>query len=211
MLYAQFRKDVLNQPVILSRDLALARDDSQILRNQLIRWQKKNLLIKLRRGVYMLNENDRKVSPSRAFIASQLYSPSYVSMEYALSSYGLIPERVADVTSITTRKTAVFSNASGIFRYQHVKPGGFRGFLASRDEAGLPFFIAEPEKAVVDLLYLQLNKIKDYSSALFEEHFRFQNLDSLKPKKIMSYAKVFHSGKLMRVAKALCAYMKESR
>ena len=161
--------------------------------------------------MYILNESDRKLSPSRAFIAGQLYSPSYVSMEYALSSYGLIPERAADVTSITTRKTALFSNVSGTFRYQHVKPSGFRGFLASRDEAGLPFFIAEPEKAVVDLLYLQLNKIKDCSAALFEEYFRLQNLDSLKPGKIMAYAKVFGSSKLMRVAKALCAYMKEGR
>lgn len=69
-----------------------------ILRVQLSNWEKKGLIIRLKRGLYVLNENDRKIEPSRIFLADSLYSPSYVSTAYALGYYDLIPEKVEDGT-----------------------------------------------------------------------------------------------------------------
>lgn len=65
---------------------------------QLSNWEKKGLIIRLKRGLYVLNENDRKIEPSRIFLANSLYSPSYVSTAYALGYYDLIPEKVEDGT-----------------------------------------------------------------------------------------------------------------
>jgi len=208
MYYSEFRKQFSHYPLILSQDMATLKEDRQVMRNQFNRWAAKGLLIKLKRGAYILNDSDRKIAPSRDFVANQLYSPSYVSLEDALNFYGLIPERVTDVTSVTTRKTLRINNRLGSFIYQHIKPSVFRGFKALKDEAGVSFFIAEPEKAVMDFLYLNLHKFqKDYAGAL-RESYRFQNLEGVRTKRIMEFAQLFNNLKLMKVAKAFCQLVK---
>lgn len=209
MDYIEFKNKLQNLPLIFSKDLVRIEGKFQAMRNQLNRWQRRGLLLQLKRGVYILNENDRKVNPSRNFIANQLYGPSYVSLEYALNFYGLIPERVADLTSITTKKTMRFKNAIGSFIYQHIKPQAFRGFRTFKDESGLTCFIAEPEKAVVDFLYLNLKKIQLDKDGLFEESFRFQNVEELKLKKVIEFAGLFHNQKLMQLSKDFCKFIKK--
>lgn len=208
MNYLEFKNKLLNLPIILTKDLLGLEKSSQGLRNQLNRWQQKKLIIRLKRGAYLLNENDRKINPSRGFIANQLYWPSYLSLEYALNLYELIPEKVVDLTSVATKKTMRINNTLGTFIYQHIKPQAFRGFKAVKDESGLTFFIAEPEKAVVDFLYLNLKKIPAGSKDIFEESFRFQNLDGLKPDRIVEVAKLFNNRKLMKVAGNFCEFAK---
>ena len=121
MNYNEFRNKVQSWPIIFSRDLTLSQANKQIIRNQLERWHTKKFLIKLKRGIFLLNPNDRKIIPSRPYIANKLYSPSYISLEYALNYYNLIPERVSDLTSVTIRKTLRFGNKIGTFIYQHVE------------------------------------------------------------------------------------------
>ncbi len=101
-----------------------------------------------------------------------------------------------------------FKNPFGSFIYQHIQPQAFRGFKAIKDETGLTCFIAEPEKAIVDFFYLSLKKIKLGQDGLFEEAFRFQNVEELKPKKIIEYAGLFHNGKLMQLSKDFCKFIK---
>lgn len=209
MNYTEFKRKLQKMPLFESMDIIHLFKNKQHLANQLDRWQKKRLIIKLKRGYYMFNENDRKSNPSRLFIAGQLYWPSYVSLEYALSFHGLIPERVADVTSITTKKPTRFKNAIGTFIYQHIKPIAFRGYKSAVDEAGLTFFIAEPEKAIVDFLYLNLSKIPANDMDIFRESFRLQNMDKLKLRRITELAKFFANKKLGHVAKNLCAFIKQ--
>jgi len=210
MDYKRFKGRVQNLPIILSRHVIRFAEDKQNIRNQLERWRARGLVVRLRRGAYLLNPDDRRINPSKTYIANQLYAPSYVSMEYALNYYGLIPERVSTVTSITTKKTFRVINALGTFTYQHVKPAAFRAFTAAKDEAGLNFFIAEPEKAVVDFLYLNLKEFRDDEhAAVFEKSYRLQNTDILKTGKVMEFAKVFGSGKLRRVAVSLCAFIRK--
>lgn len=210
MNYNTFRKNTQKQPLILTHDIVMGSENKQIILNQLKRWQDKGLITKLRRGVFILNANDQKIPCSSLYIANQLYSPSYVSMEYALSHYGLIPERTTDLTSITTKKTQSFKNKLGVFTYQHIKREGFRGFTAQKDNVGLSFFIAEPEKAIVDLLYLDMSKFKQQNfESMFEEFYRLQNIEILNPKKISKFAGLFVNKKLLKITDALCAYIKK--
>src|SRR3989338_6629019 len=146
MNYAQFRDKTCDFPVIGQGNLRDIADDLQVLRNQLRFWKKKGWVLRLRRGLYILNPKDRKIEPSRIFLANTLYAPSYVSLEYALGFYDLIPERVADLTSISSKKTALFSNEFGLFRYQHLQTKLFVGYRQIKDENGYPVLIAEPEK-----------------------------------------------------------------
>jgi len=208
MNYVEFKNGVQSLPIILTKALYRTEKNRQVLLNQLCRWEKKGLIIKLRRGMYLLNENDRKITPSRNFIAGQIYSPSYVSLECALSFYGIIPERVVDVTSVTTKKTAHFKNKLGNFYYQHIKPQAFRGFRMAK-EGELSFFIAEPEKAVVDLFYLKIRQIPSPTRELFAEYFRFQNTENLKRKRIVEFAGIFNNDRLMSLAKAFCNFLRQ--
>lgn len=209
MNYLQFKKQVVNMPLIVSRDLTRFKKDAQALRNQLNRWRHRKLLMKLKKGVYILNEADRIINPGRVFIANQLYWPSYVSLEYAFGVYGLIPERVADITSVTTKKTVSFTNELGTFTYQHIQPVAYRGIQESKDDTGLNSFIAEPEKAVVDWLYFNLKKISAAPRDIFQKSYRFQNTSLLKPRRIMELAKLFHNHKLLGAAKNFCEFIKE--
>ncbi|TES92817.1 MAG: hypothetical protein E3J87_04080 [Candidatus Cloacimonadota bacterium] len=209
MKYLEFKNRFRDFPFISSSHLVNVTQKPAALRWNLVQWQKKGLVIKLKRGMYILNEKDRKIHPSRIFIANSLYSPSYVSNEYALGYYGLIPEMVADLTSVTTKKTITFKNPLGTFRYQHLKQGLFFGFTKAEDENGFPVFIAEPEKAVLDFIYLNLQDFKNKGKDIFVLSYRFQNLERLKKSKLIYFAKRYSNKMVLDKVDNLLSFMKK--
>ncbi len=209
MNYSEFKIKVQRWPVISTRDLLLNEGNKQIVRNQLERWHRKKLVIKLKRSMYMLNATDRRIEPSRSYIANQLYSPSYVSLEYAMGYYDLIPERVSDITCITTRKTKRFTNEVGVFLYQHVKPAAFRGFTSAKDESGMSFLLAEAEKALVDFCYFNTGRFKKDIEGVFRESLRLQNIEDLSTVKVMKFARLFKNDKLTRLCRVLCGLIEK--
>ena len=213
MNYDEFRLKFHKYPLILSKDVILDQKgpQKQINQlNQLNRWTKKGLLIRLRRGMYVLNRHDRKATADINYIANRLYEPSYVSLEYALNFYGLIPELVKNVTSVTTRKTNIFRNELGIFSYSHLKPKAFRGFKKIGN-APAPFYMAEPEKAVVDFVYFHLSQFGKDPKEIFERSYRFQNIEDLKPEKLMALGSLFVNKKLLKTLKVLCHMINEEK
>lgn len=209
MKYKEFKNKIQKYPIFSSSQLAILTDNEQVLRNQLAAWRSQGLLLCLKKGLYVLNKEDRKINPSRPFIANQLLSPSYISTEYALSLYGLIPERVEDVTSVTTKKTTTFRNDFGTFHYQHINIPCFVGFKETKDENGYPFFIAEPEKAIVDFLYLNLSDFSGAHPDIFRESYRFQNLPDLDRQKIKMFAEVFSNKRFLNIVHSFCEFMKQ--
>ncbi len=208
MNYIEFKNTFIDFPVIATSHIFSLTDKVQALRNQLNRWQEKGLVIKLRKGLYILNEHDRKINPSRIFLANALFSPSYVSTEYALGYYDLIPEKVEDVTSVTTKNVKRFKNPFGTFIYQHLKTDLFFGFKEILDENHLPVHIAEPEKAMLDFIYLNLADFKNQDQDVFALSYRMQNLDILKKNKLLSFAKRYNKV-VLAVANNLLNYRKE--
>ena len=204
MDFWEFKRQVQGQAIIRSRDVVRGFDKPQAMLNQLTRWQKRGLLVPLRKGIYVLNPDDRKIEAEPAVIANALYEPSYVSLEYALNFYGLIPEAVKDVTCVSTRKTAKFDNPLGTFRYQHIHPKAFRGFKKVGAGQGA-FFIAEAEKAVVDFLYLNSSRFQGSVRDVLERSYRFQNIRTLKPVRLNKLALSFENVKLSRIVKELAA------
>ena len=122
-------------------------------KNNMGRWAKKGLLLKLRNGYYTFPEYKTK-SGFAWYIANRIYRPSYVSLHSALAFYGMIPESVVQITSVTSMKTSSFSNAIGEFSYKTVKPGLMFGYDIKPITEGHSFLLAKPEKALIDLLYL---------------------------------------------------------
>ena len=203
MNFKEFAAKYSKYQVIFVRDIVYDVRETQLIRNQLLRWQNKGLVIKLKRGVYTLNDDFRRVGVDKNYIANILYEPSYLSLEYALNFYGLIPERVIDITSVTTRKTMTIKNPLGVFVYQHVKPQAFRGFRGM-GKAKYRCLMAEPEKAVIDFLYLNLGRFGVNIKRILEESYRFQNLDMLKEDRLIELGKLFYSKKLIKVIECLC-------
>jgi predicted transcriptional regulator of viral defense system len=108
-------------------------------------------LIRIKRGLYISSKNE---SYSLKTIANKIYGPSYISFEYALSYYGLIPERVMLITSagFDMNKNLTFKTPVGIFSYTRVNRSVFPYGVSIEEEAGSPFMIASKEKAICDYL-----------------------------------------------------------
>ncbi len=204
MRFEGFRKKYQSWPVIPSA--VVVREDQaeyQVTRNQLSRWAKKGKLISLRKGMYSFHPEEVASAPEILYIANRLYEPSYISMEYALSLYELIPEYVPVVTSVTTRKTMLFKNELGNFSYQHVVPRAFRGFRQEKQEHDRQVFVAEPEKAVLDFLYLNMSKFREDFEGSLIGSFRFQNLEVLDLARIAELSECYENGNLSRMADKL--------
>jgi hypothetical protein len=133
-------------------------------------------------------------------IAFRLYSPSYISLEKALSVYGIIPEMVYGITSVTPKTTREFRNKFGDFTYRHIKPTLFFGYREDKERRCL---MAEPEKALLDYLYLNLSKIDPCEAA---EEFRF-NVKVIKKEisgaKLKKYLQLFNNRKMDRAIAAI--------
>lgn len=122
-------------------------------RNNFVRWVKKGLLIRLRQGYYTFPEYKNQADFS-FYIANRMYRPSYVSLHTALAFYGLIPEAVIQTTSVTSLKTANFQNALGSFSYKSIREELMFGYQSKAIRGGFSIQLAQPEKALLDLLYL---------------------------------------------------------
>jgi hypothetical protein len=124
------------------------------LRRQIDRWVASGKVTRLRRGVYQLNRPFAGESAHPFRVANILSRGSYVSLQSALSHWGMIPEYVPVTTSVTTGRPEEVDNPVGSFLFRHIKETlfwGFQEFEISRDQTAL---IADPAKALVDLLYL---------------------------------------------------------
>jgi len=122
-------------------------------RNNLSRWINRGLLIRLRQGCFTFPEYKGKPDYARYF-ANRIYRPSYISLHSALSFHGIIPESVIQITSVTSLKTAYFVNSFGEYSYKTIRKELMFGYVLKPMSDGRALQIADPEKALSDLLYL---------------------------------------------------------
>ena len=122
-------------------------------KNNIGRWVKKGLVVRLRNGYYSFPEYLGKTDFAW-YIANQIYKPSYISLHTALSFYGLIPESVVQITSVSSLKTNAFTNSFGTYKYKSVQGNLMFGYDVKQLSGGQSLLFAKPEKALVDLLYL---------------------------------------------------------
>lgn len=207
MKFESFLQHFSENAVIDSSSFSLLDEKLADIRRQVSGWVKKGYLIQLKKGIYILSETFRKVTPSRPFIANYLVSPSYLSLEYALGFYDLIPEKVTVFSSLTTKKTQTFKNALGTFEYCSVKENLFFGFTKSIQE-NQDFFIALPEKAILDFFYFR-KELKGESGEF--EAFRFQNLEIIKQGRLHEYSRAYPR-RVKNISRAFLEFIKgESR
>lgn len=160
-------------------------------RNNLSRWIKKGLLIRLRRGYFTFPEY-KKLPDYALYFANRIYSPSYISLHTALSFHGIIPESVVQITSVTSLKTAYFVNPVGEYSYKTIKKELISGYDLKPLTDGRVLKIASPEKTLTDLLYLYpgYNSIQDMLDLRLDGDFL---RNDLKKDLLLDYTSMFSS------------------
>lgn len=157
---------------------------------RLFEWQQKGYLEKLANRWYRFCDIPLEEAMSW-FIANRIYQPSYISLETALSYYGVIPEGVFTVTSITTNKTRGIQTPSGFYQYRAMKPMLFFGYSVIRKN-DRPILLADLEKALLDYLYFhpEMAEIEAAKALRFNTDAFYANIDE---GKMDTYLAMFES------------------
>lgn len=149
-------------------------------RSKLTQLLRSKALIRVKKGLYVFGSPFNRHPYSLETLANLIYGPSYVSLEWALQTYGMIPERVEEITSVTFKRAHMFETPIGRFSYAHrpllAHPTGVIRMQASEYQS---YLIATPEKALIDLLTIrrgQVLKISELEEVLFED-FRIEEDD----------------------------------
>ena len=166
---------------------------------------KEGKLIRLKRGWFCVNPKYSKKSINHGVVANVLYDgPSYVSIETALSYYGLIPERTMGMTSVVTGRSKTFKTPIGWFSYKSIPEDLFPIGVRSVDG----YLMASPEKALCDYLYtrkdLRIYSPKTLASYREEDvRFDFDSFANHDPQIFAAYAACGHKAALFNAAERL--------
>lgn len=199
MTWLELLVKVASEPVFPTGFVLVGEVDRAGVLRQLSRWVKDGRLLQLRRGWYALAEPFRKVQPHPFLLANRLKKASYVSLQSALAEHGLIPEHVPVVTSVTTGRPEEVRTPLGTFLYSHIRPSWFHGYVRRELSEGQIAFVATPEKALLDLVYLTPGADDpDYLREL-----RLQNLEQLNPDTLRQLAARSGRAKLRRAAERI--------
>lgn len=148
-------KNVLQQfrniPITSSVIASLYPNINQSAR-KVVNLEEKGEIIRLKRDLYVVNPDISDMTLSTELIANHLCTPSFVSMHSALRYYGLIPEMVCVVQSMTTRQKRSFTTPYGRFDYIHTDRESFHVGVTQESDEGINFLIATPERALCDLI-----------------------------------------------------------
>ena len=128
------------------------------IRQKINEWLKRKVIIRVKKGLYVFGPEYSNNPICKETLANLIYGPSAISLEYALSYHGFIPERVETVTSITPKRDKNFSTPIGNFTYRYLAMHKYpHSIQQSWFDNNHTFLIASPEKALCD--YVALNKI----------------------------------------------------
>ena len=184
--------------------------DPERKRQDLLR---KNVIIRIKKGLYIWHPDYARGTYSKEILANLIYGPSYISLEYALTFWKFIPERVETLTSVTFKKNKIFSTPIGQFTYRYINkeayPIGVQQIEVKNKRYAL---MASPEKALLDYLSLSVkqNNIKqndiNFNQLLFEDlRIDHKNWDQLKTQTLITYGSYYRS----KTIKLFCRYLKK--
>lgn len=191
---------ILGDEVLFESGLLLAGDvDPNNVHRQLSRWVSQGRIYQLRRGLYTLAPPYQKRKPHPFHVANRMVRGSYVSCQSALAFYNLIPEYAPSVVSVTAGRPNKWHTPLGLFIFRHIKSGYIAGYRLTDLRDGQSAFVATPEKALLDLIYLTpKGDSREYLSEL-----RLQNFGELEFERLAVSSKIFQRPKIFRAAKVI--------
>jgi predicted transcriptional regulator of viral defense system len=187
-----------DDPVFESSLLLAGNINPQIVRLQLSRWVNSGRIYQLRRGLYSIAPPYQKIKPHPFLVANRMQKASYVSLQSALSYFGLIPEVVNVTTSVSTGRPEKLETPLGFFEFRHLKTDFLFGYRMTNlgEQSAL---VAIPEKALLDLIYLQTGG----NSASYLNELRLQNSEQLDLVLLQKLSEKFGTLKMQNAAKEI--------
>lgn len=195
MEFDKLLKLVGDDPVFESSLLLAGNVDPKLVRIQLSRWVKTGKIYQLRRGLYSIAQPFQKTQPHPFLIANHLQKASYISLQSALSFYGLIPEVVNITTSVSTGRPERLETLLGTYEFRHIKTELLFGYQMT-ELGGQSAFVATPEKALLDLIYLQPGG----DSTAYLKELRLQNSEQLDLVLLQNLSEKFGTPKMQNAA-----------
>lgn len=170
-------------------------------RDKISRLLSRGELIRIKKGLYTFGEPYRRGPISRGLLANLIYGPSYVSLEYALSYHGLVPERVEMVTSVTTGRSREYETPFGTFSYRRLSRNRYAIGAMLERTGEVSFLIASPEKALADKVWVDKRfhgtSLLDYGTFLQEDlRMDISRLASLRTERFEAIARCYESRKI---------------
>ena len=186
MKYQEFQK--IFRPYLVFSFLDVKKYRPDFDRRRLSEWSAKGYIKKIVKGYYTFS--DYNIDERFLYLmANTIYRPSYISLTSALAYYGLIPEGVYSITSISTKKTTLYKTEIVEFHYKNIKESLFFGYKLLQYRTHF-VKIAEPEKAILDFFYFHKN-LKDendfYELRINEDVFH----EIINPEKFMMYKSLY--------------------
>lgn len=197
------QKDLENLPLFNKKAAQILIGKSgENLNKKIQRLLEKNYLISLKKGWYVsqfyLNQLENKQT-YQEYLANQLRKPSYLSLEYSLAKYGLIPEAINAFTSITIKTTRQYQNKLGTFVYKNIKDDLFCGY-EEKDYDNFKVFEATKAKALFDYLYLKKNISDDITTELKSQlRINWDNFSNKDVEEFTDYANKLKSKKMLDI------------
>jgi predicted transcriptional regulator of viral defense system len=205
MKFSELLETVGGLPLFRGSLLLAGDRDPTDVRRQLARWKASGRILQLRRNVYVLAAPWRRVEPHPFLIANELNRPSYVSLQSALAHYGMIPEAVPVTTSVTTSRPVTLETPFGRYLYRHVRPAAFFGYGRVRVFHDQEALLADPAKALLDLVYLTPGG----EAAAHLESLRLEDLEAIVTHDLRDHARRWGKDKIARAVENILR-MKES-
>lgn len=159
---------------------------------------KSGLFLKLRNNLYLVKDS----RPAHYYVANKIYEPSYISLETALSHYGIIPEVVYAITSVTAKLTREYNTPIGVFSYQRIKKQAYTGY-SLKEVDGEKAFVADPEKALADYLYFV-----DLKRVSLNDRLKLRNINRAK---LAGYVKLFERKGMVQLIDQIYAEYRKPR
>lgn len=163
-------------------------------------------LIRLKNGFFLIAEKLEEYPVPYEQIANLLYGPSYISFEWALSFYQMIPEGVYVITSASATRSKIFNTPIGTFDYTYLSHHRYSIGIDQVENAAGRFLIATPEKALADLIHLKSEKLEgnDLLVDLIEaRRIDEDRLKELNKKHLLEIADNYHSKAVMNLITVL--------
>jgi predicted transcriptional regulator of viral defense system len=198
MEFNSLLKLIGDEPIFESSILLAGDVDPKLIRIQLSRWIKAGKIYQLRRGLYSIAPPYQRQQPHPFLVANHLQKASYVSLQSALSFYGLIPEVVNITTSVSTGRPERLDTPLGTFEFRHIKTELLFGYRMTElgEQSAL---IATPEKALLDLIYLQPGG----DSLAYLKELRLQNTEKLDKDLLRRQSEKFNTPKIQNAVKSI--------
>lgn len=177
-------------------------------RDKITKMIREGVIVRVKKGLYVFGNESRQSPFSAVYIANLIYGPSYVSLEYALQMYSLIPERVEEITSVTTGRSKRFVTPIGTFSFRNVPERAFAGGMDLQVNAsGSRYLIAVPEKALVDKVIKSAHQVRTQKEMelylISDLRADISDLMQLSVRQISRFCEAYDSSKSNLLAKVM--------